>query len=317
MPQLWILLFVSLLTIFVAAALVWWRLVTNSHRQKLEQLVREVDPARATVTTTVLHAAPSKNGSQPDQFLQAGSGTPVGTGPAGEHPRRLQAIALALGLAGLLVGSRLQDTFGVTALPTAAIAFGAIPYALVARRKRRRMAAIEDQFPEVLDFLARSVRAGNALFISLEMLAGEAAEPLRSEFLKVTRELALGASLENALSNLAVRVPLIETRFFVAAVLLQREAGGNLAEVLGRLATSLRDRLRLRGHVKSVSGQGRLTARILTALPIVVMVMLKIISPQFLEGLTGEPLGRTLLGAAVVAQILGYLCMRKITNIEV
>jgi tight adherence protein B len=179
------------------------------------------------------------------------------------------------------------------------------------------MAAIEEQLPDALDFIARSVRAGNALSISLEMLAGEAREPLRSEFLKVSREQALGASLETALGNLLTRVPLIEARFFVATTLLQREAGGNLAEVLSRLANSVRDRLRLRGHVKAVSGQGRLTATILTVLPILVLVILKVVSPSYLEGLTSDPLGRTLLGAAVVSQILGYVSMKRIVNIEV
>jgi tight adherence protein B len=198
-----------------------------------------------------------------------------------------------------------------------ALLFAALPHLYFARKHRARMTAIEEQFPDALDFIARSVRAGNALSISLEMLAGEASEPLRSEFLKVSREQALGASLDAALGNLVSRVPLVETRFFVSAVLLQREAGGNLAEVLSRLANSVRDRLRLRGHVRAVSGQGRLTAAILTVLPIVVVVLLKILSSRYLEGLTGDPRGRMLLGAAVLSQILGYLSMRKIVNIEV
>jgi tight adherence protein B len=207
--------------------------------------------------------------------------------------------------------------FGPASLLMGALGFAALPRLYSSRKERLRRSAIEEQFPDALDFLARSVRAGNALSISLETLAGEAREPLRSEFLKVSREQALGASLETALGNLLGRLPLVETRFFVSAVLLQREAGGNLAEVLSRLANSVRERLRLRGHVRAVSGQGRLTAAILTVLPIVVIALLRILSPKYLDALTGDPRGRMLLGAAVLSQILGYLCMKKIVNIEV
>jgi tight adherence protein B len=317
MQQLWILLFISCLTVFLAAALTWWRLSAVAHKRKLEQMLRDVDPGRATVTTTVLHRAPAPGDNRLRSLLgpSAGASGELAGGDSRSRSRLIARVGLAL--AGLLVGARFQGVLGPAALLIGAAVFAALPQFVLARKSRKRMAAIEKQFPDVLDFLARSVRAGNALSISLEMLASEASEPLRSEFLKVTRELALGASLENALANLVTRVPLIETRFFVAAVLLQRESGGNLAEVLSRLAASVRERLRLTGHVRAISGQARLTAAILTILPIVVVIMLKIISPKYLNSLTADALGRTLLGGAVVAQILGYLCMKKIIHIEV
>jgi tight adherence protein B len=161
------------------------------------------------------------------------------------------------------------------------------------------------------------VRAGNAFSIALELYAAEAKEPLKSAFLKVTREMALGAGLEDALRGLIDRVPLFEVRFFVSAVLLQRETGGNLSEVLGKLAGAVRERARLQGQVKAASGQGRLTAKVLTVLPIAVVVLLKLISPSYLENLTNDPVGRNLLAAAVVSQTLGYLCMQKIARVEV
>lgn len=306
MPGLWILLFVSTLTIFLAAALVWLRVSVVNHNRKLERMLRDVDPAGATVKTTVLQGDRSSNRSltvaAPKRFWSGRRSLPLTAGCA---------------LAGMLFGARFQGVFGPASLFVGALLFAALPRVYFARKHRARMTAIEEQFPDALDFIARSVRAGNALSISLEMLAGEASEPLRSEFLKVSREQALGASLDAALGNLVSRVPLVETRFFVSAVLLQREAGGNLAEVLSRLANSVRERLRLRGHVRAVSGQGRLTAAVLTVLPIVVVVLLKILSSRYLEGLTGDPRGRMLLGAAVLSQILGYLTMKKIVNIEV
>ncbi len=315
MPQLWVLLFASSLTIFLAAVLAWWRISAAAHKRKLKQMLLEVDPGRATVTTTVLHERPVRRNDRLGALLGHNGG---GTEPAGREPRsrRLLLITLGLAFAGLLIGFRFQEIVGPAAILIGPVLFAALPRFVLARKDRRRLAAIEEQFPDVLDFLVRSVRAGNALSISLEMLAGEAGEPLRSEFLKVTRELALGASLENALANLVARVPLIETRFFVAAVLLQRESGGNLAEVLSRLAISVRERLRLCGHVRAISGQARLTAAILTILPIVVVIMLKVMSPKYLNSLTADPLGRTLLGAAVISQILGYLCMKRVIRIE-
>jgi len=313
MPGLWILLFLSTLTIFLAAGLVWLRVSVGNHNRRLEQMLRDVDPARATVKTTVLQADRSSNRSLTVAALSKTASEPRPSGSG----RRSLLLTAACALAGMLFGLRFQGMFGPASLMIGALLFAALPRLYFARKDRARMNAIEEQFPDALDFIARSVRAGNALSISLEMLAGEASEPLRSEFLKVSREQALGASLDSALGNLLTRVPLVETRFFVSAVLLQREAGGNLAEVLSRLASSVRERLRLRGHVRAVSGQGRLTAAILTVLPIVVIALLKIISPKYLEALTADPRGRMLLGAAVLSQILGYLTMKKIVNIEV
>jgi tight adherence protein B len=129
--------------------------------------------------------------------------------------------------------------------------------------------------------------------------------------------MALGAGLEDALLGLVARIQLLEARMFVAAVLLQRETGGNLSEVLGKLANSVRERLRLRGQVKAASGQGRLTAKVLTFLPIVTFAMLKLLSPAYINGLIDDPLGRNLLGFAIALQIVGYLVMQFMIKVEV
>ncbi len=173
-------------------------------------------------------------------------------------------------------------------------------------------------FPTPSIFWPARVRSEhNAFSIALEMLGAEASEPLKSEVLKVTREMALGANLEDALHGLIARIPLLEIRMFVAAVLLQRETGGNLSEVLGKLAISVRERLRLQGQVMAASGQGRLTAKILTFLPVVLLGILEVISPAYLNNLTREPLGRNLLGIAIVSQIMGYLVMQRMIKVEV
>ncbi len=314
--QLWVTLFLSFLTAFGAVPVVWWHLAARKNQRRITRLVEEVDPAKAVVTTTVLIPADAAQ-----QGLSAMT-RPIAS-PAEKRGLRLGArgrlvlLTLAMSAAGMVFGSRFQHALGPAAVLVGGFLLGVLPWALESRKQRKHLSAIEDQFPEMLDFLSRSVRAGNAFSASLELLAEECGEPLRSEFRKVSREQALGASLETALDHFLGRVPLIEARFFVAAVLLQRETGGSLAEVLGKLGIDIRERLRLRGHVKAASGHGRLTAKILTALPVVLVALLSVLSPAYLEGLTNKPMGRTLLGAAVISQILGYLWMNKITDIEV
>jgi tight adherence protein B len=176
---------------------------------------------------------------------------------------------------------------------------------------------MEEQLPEALDFLARSMRAGHAFSISLEMLGGETPEPLGQEIRVLFNELNLGAPLEPALAGLAARVPLLDVQLFVSSVLLQRQTGGNLSEILMRLAFVIRERFRLKGHVLAASAHGRLTAIVLTVLPLVLMVALLFIAPGYLQGMAADSTGRWMILGALVAQGLGFYFIRKIVNIKV
>ena len=155
---------------------------------------------------------------------------------------------LALSMVGALLGSRFPVLMspGLTTL-AGAVVFGLAPYGYVLQQRRKRLAAFEEQFPEALDFLSRAMRAGHAFSISLEMCADESPQPLGTEFRKVFNEQNLGLPVETALANLATRVPLLDVRFFVSAVLLQRETGGNLSEILTKLAYIIRERFKLKG----------------------------------------------------------------------
>jgi tight adherence protein B len=312
----WLFLFIIFGVIFGAAILIWWQVDNEKRRQRvLRNLASTVNSDTPAVSTTVLIEMP-KARSALAGFL-AGL---TSTGPAGRKAAidfKFLLLTLAFAGAGFVLGQRLESIIGPLAPFMAAFAAGAMPKMYRSGQRNKRLAATEEQFPEALDFLARSVRAGNAFSMALELYAAEAKEPLKSAFLKVTREMALGAGLEDALRGLIDRVPLFEVRFFVSAVLLQRETGGNLSEILGKLAISVRERARLHGQVQASSGQGRLTAKVLTVLPVATMVMLKFISPDYLESLTGDPVGRNLLAAAVVSQTIGYLCMQKIAKVEV
>lgn len=204
----------------------------------------------------------------------------------------------------------------VTAIAGAALA-GFLPYYYVRKKRRKRLDTLEEQFPESLDFLARSMRAGHAFTISLQMVGEEIADPLGQEFRTLFNEQNLGASLEAALRNFTERVPLLDVRFFTSSVLLQKQTGGNLAEILTRLAYVIRERFRLKGQVKAASAHGRLTATILTVLPICTMGGMLVVAPGYLQGMARDPDGRWLIAGAIIAQLLGNFFIRKIINIKV
>jgi tight adherence protein B len=168
-----------------------------------------------------------------------------------------------------------------------------------------------------LDFLSRSMRAGHAFTISLEMIGEDMADPLGQEFRTLFNEQNLGAPLDIALRNFGQRVPLLDARFFISSVLLQKQTGGNLSEILSRLSYVIRERFRLKGQVKAASAHGRMTASILTVLPIATMLGLLIVAPGYLQGMAADSDGKWLIGGAVVAQILGNYCIKRIINIKV
>jgi tight adherence protein B len=198
-----------------------------------------------------------------------------------------------------------------------AVLFGSFPYLIIASKRRKRMAEFEAQLPEALDFLARSMRAGHAFSVSLEMLGTESADPLGQEFRTLFNEQNLGAPLEVALANFARRVPLLDVKLFVSSVLLQRQTGGNLSEVLQRLAGLVRERFRLRGQIKAASAHGRMTRVVLTILPIVMIFALQFVAPGYLPSMMADPDGKWMVLIAVLAQVAGYIVMRRITDIEV
>src|ERR1017187_6334567 len=196
-------------------------------------------------------------------------------------------------------------------------ALGALPYGYVRFKRQRRMAAFEEQFPEALDFLARSMRAGHAFTISLRMASEDMPDPLGLEFRTLFNEQNLGAPLDTALYNLAERVPLLDVRFFVSAVILQKQTGGNLGEILTRLGQVIRQRFQLKGQVKAASAHGRITALVLTILPAATAVLMLMAAPAYLQSMLDDPDGKKLIAGSIVGQIVGQLVIRKIIRIKV
>jgi len=231
---------------------------------------------------------------------------------------QLVGLMAAAGVLGGLIGWRTNLLLvREVSIPALAVLFALAPYLWVSWKRSQRMGQFEEQFPEALDFLSRSMRAGHAFSVALEMLAEEFPEPLGLEFRKVFNEQNLGAPLEVALGNLAVRMPLVDVRFFVSSVLLQRETGGNLSEILNKLSYIIRERFQLKGQVKAASAHGRITALILTLLPLVTMVALLVVAPGYLQTMAKDEHGKWLIVGSIFGQLLGYLTMRKIVNIKV
>jgi tight adherence protein B len=220
--------------------------------------------------------------------------------------------------AGIILGSLTPPSFAKAWIVVAAGSIAAsIPTMIVFKARSKRLDRFTEQFPEALDFLSRSLRAGHAFSIGLEMLVADSPEPLAGVFRQVLNDLRLGAPQEEAYAKLAMLVPLVDVRFFTATIVLQQETGGNLGEILSKLASIIRDRFRLKGQVKAVSAHGRITALVLLVMPIVVAVMMYISSPAYLNVLFVNPIGRMLLIGSIVAQAIGFLVIRKIVNIKV
>ena len=232
-------------------------------------------------------------------------------------PMKFLILSAMTCFVGVLIGIRFPIIgFGISsAVYGLVLAF--LPYLYVRRTRSKRMGKLEEQFPEALEFLARSMRAGHAFTISLEMLGEELPEPLGQEFRTLFNEQNLGAALEVALTNLSNRVPLLDMRFFASSVLLQKQTGGNLAEILTRLADVIHERFRLKGQVKAASAHGRLTATILMIMPIGTMFALLVVSPGYLQSMAKDSDGRWLIAFAILGQILGNYFIRRIINIKV
>ena len=232
-------------------------------------------------------------------------------------PAKLMQLALLGGAAGFCVAWYfLPPPFDKFAWCTALAGF-CMPFLYVVRKGKQRLKKFEDQFPDSLEFVSRSMRAGHAFSVSLEMIHREFSEPLAGEFRRTFDEQNLGLPLDIALQNLARRVPLLEVHFFVSAVLLQKRTGGNLSELLDKLAILIRERFKLRGRIKAISAHGRITASTLSIIPIGVAFLMFYSNRDYVEFFVKDPTGNQMAGVAIFFQLVGYIIMKKIVSIEI
>src|SRR5205807_5622072 len=192
-----------------------------------------------------------------------------------------------------------------------------LPYAYATHLRTKRFDKFEELFPQAIDTLARAVRAGHAFTTALELISNEVPEPVSGEFRKLFEEQKFGLPVRDALINLTQRVPLVDIKFFVTAVMLQRETGGNLAEILDNLSYVIRERFKILRQVRVHTAQGRLTMVLLMALPPTIVLVMVVMNPGFIQPLFTDPLGHALIVGGITLQTLGYFVIRRIIRIQV
>jgi len=216
---------------------------------------------------------------------------------------------------GPVVGAFLHWPFLVS------VFFGAflsvVPTIVVNAKKNLRMKKFVMYFPEALEMFARSLRAGHSFTGAIHLVGQEMPDPIGPEFQKVFDEQNLGIPLRNALVSMTNRIDLLDVKFFVTAILIQRETGGNLAEIIDKIGYVIRERFRIQGQLKIFTAQARLTGIVLAFLPVGVAFILFLLSPEYMKPLWEEPTGRSMIVAAVVLQITGMLVIRKIIRIKI
>lgn len=228
---------------------------------------------------------------------------------------RLVMFSAMAGLLAALAVSMLTPSYFFVAL--AGLAAACVPFMHVAFRRTRRMRAFLEQLPDALDLMSRALSAGHAFPEALHMVATEMPEPVATEFRKTYEEQNLGLSLKLALENLTARVPLLDLRLCVTAVMIQRETGGNLAEILEKVAHTIRERFRIMEDLKTLTTSSRMSAWILCGLPIFVALTVTFLNPEYMGVLWHDPRGHVLIYAAVGMQLTGMLIVRKILRIKI
>jgi tight adherence protein B len=306
----------------IGVALLLLRLPGLIQRRRLEQRILEVgspvdEPSSAE--SLIKHQASGPLPALDRLAGRTGRGSAMGSWieQSGMRLTVSGLLLMALGTAALMA----LVTSVVVPVPFAAFigaaAGFAIPFLIVQRRRTARLRKFEEMFPEALDLIARAVRAGHAFSAGLKMAADEVDNPVGPEFRKTFEEQNYGLPLKDALNNMGVRVPLLDVKFFATAVLIQRDTGGNLAEILDNLAHVVRERFKILRQVRVHTAHGRFTGYVLLALPAALAIALMFINPEHMSLLFRERVGQMLITAVLVMQTVGYLWIRKIVKIEV
>jgi tight adherence protein B len=230
-------------------------------------------------------------------------------------PSRLIMFSVMAGLLGGLAASVL--TVFIPLMILAGIVCAAIPFIHVWWRRKKRFDAFLEQLPDGLDLISRALSAGHAFSEALHMVSIEMPDPMATEFRKAYEEQNLGLSVKLALENLTTRMPLLDLKLCVTAILIQRETGGNLAEILEKVAYTIRERFRILGDLKTLTTSSRMSAWLLCALPIFVAIMVTVMNPDYMSVLWKDPRGHYLIAAAMIMQITGMLIVRKILRIKI
>ncbi|HWI81804.1 type II secretion system F family protein [Ramlibacter sp.] len=316
-----VLLFITVLLLLEGLYLLW-RANHGPQATRLQRRLQDLATARrATQNAQLLKQGALSDAPAMQRMLQGFSRmrllerTIMQSGLNWTVSRLLTGCAV-LALAGwVAMSSVAHETATMSAL--AALAAASLPLLYLHRRRKQRLARIEAQLPEALDLMSRGLRAGHAFSSVLKMAGEELAQPVAGEFRGVHEEVNFGISLQQALTNLSERVPITDLRYFVVAVLVQRESGGNLTEILDNLSRLLRERAKLLGRVRVLSAEGRMSAWILVIMPFALAAAMNLVNPKFMSLLWTDPIGISLIKFMLALMVFGVLAMRQIIRIRV
>lgn len=315
-----LIVFVVVAGAVVGGYVAWQRYPARKAERDLESRLRDVAPVAIVDDASVVVQRATGPIPALDRLIFA---TPsLGWAPRLVEQSGVQTTASAVivfSVATAVLGGVLAAVF--VRLPFAAVG-GAVaglaaPFVFLGRKRTLRIRAFEEQFPDALDLMARAIRAGHAFQTSLGMVADEVSAPVGPEFKKTFDQQNFGLPVKDALNGLADRVPLLDVRFFVTAVAIQRESGGNLSEILENLGHVVRERFKIRRQVRIHTAHGRFTGYVLMALPAALAVALSYISPDQMQLLFRNHMGQMMLGGAVVLQGIGFFWIRQVIKIEV
>ncbi len=306
----------------VEGSYLWW---VGKHGAAARRVARRLQvmsgsPGRSGERISILKQRPYSRNPSFDRFLhrvklahridallvQAGAANTVGQFLAVSGACMAAALLLSLAWPLPLPAHLLVALLGLC-----------LPWVLLRRARQRRLIRIEQQLPDAADFIARALRAGHSFSNVLQIVGNELAEPLSGEFRIAREEINYGVPMNEALHAMAARIPLTDLRYLIIAVLIQRESGGNLAEILGNISGIIRARLKLVAHVRVLSAEGRMSAVILTALPFAVLGVMMAANPGYVSMLWTEPQGQRMLWRSLFMLVVGIVWLRKIIRIRI
>jgi tight adherence protein B len=306
----------------IEGAYLWWM---GTHGAAARRIARRLQvmsgsPGRSGERISILKQRPYSRNASLDRILhrfppahridallvQAGSGTTVG-----------QFLAWSLGCMAAVGLLSLAWPMPAPLRLLAALLGMSLPWVLLRRARQRRLLRIEQQLPDAADFIARALRAGHSFTNVLQIVGNELSEPLSGEFRIAREEINYGVPMNEALHGMAARIPLTDLRYLIIAVLIQRESGGNLAEILGNISQIIRARLKLVAHVRVLSAEGRMSAVILTALPFAVLGMMMLLNGNYVSVLWTDPMGRKMLWSCAFMVVVGIIWLRNIIRIRI
>ena len=312
--------FVAVLAIVLGAYFLFIVQPEDKEQRMLRRRLKDSARPPAATVGLIKEAAPLSSVSVLDAVLQRATSVAAPIQRLIEQSGQSLTVGsflVATGFAGAIPGLLVIWVTGQPLVAgTVAGVTGAVPYLWLRRARTKRLWKFEEQFPEGIDLIARALRAGHTFQTGLSMVADEIEAPVGTEFRLLFDRQNFGMPLTEALRSFAERVPLLDAKFFATAVLTQRDAGGNLAEVLDNLSSVIRDRFKVKRQVRVISAHGRITGWVLAGLPPALSAIFMVVSSKHMQTLYNDPLGQQMIVGAIVLQIVGTLIIRRIVNIE-